>query len=166
MLERLHGRRIEVSRLQAAAFSRLNTPDPMGLYALGSRSRIIHLFVVRVRTTLRRTRQAWQGDQSPLPYKAVLLKEDSVLGSKAKGFAGTTVAALVAAALAAGPAAAADSTIYACIDKATGHARLTSSGAKGGVPLTADSKCTSGEFATKMFWNQTGPAGCYWRYWR
>src|SRR3954471_17356975 len=101
-----------------------------------------------------------QRDQSLPPNAAnVSSGRKSVERSKAKGLAAITAAALAAAALAAGPASAADSMIYACIDKSSGLARLTSTGARGGVPLTATSVCASSEFATKLFWNQTGPQG-------
>ena len=76
--------------------------------------------------------------------------------SRAKGFAGITVAALTAAALVAGPAAAADTTIYSCIDKKSGNARLVT---KSGQPLTAATVCDGNEYSTKIFWNQTGPTG-------
>src|SRR4051794_11447498 len=82
--------------------------------------------------------------------------EFSVPSSRSKGLAGITVAALASAALVAGPASAADSVIYACIDKKTGDARLVTSK---GVPLTSSTVCDPSEYATKIFWNQTGPQG-------
>src|SRR5215212_3689568 len=101
--------------------------------------------------------QRVQGDYvAPSKRGSVLHRGILVQVSRSKGLAGITVAALASAALAAGPASAADSVIYACIDKKTGDARLVTNK---GVPLTSSTVCDPSEYATKMFWNQTGPQG-------
>src|SRR4051795_10550572 len=72
-----------------------------------------------------------------------------------KGTAGGVLAAFVVAASAA--SASADATIYACINKTTGAPRTHMPTT--GVALTSSDACTKAEFATKVFWNVTGPQG-------
>src|SRR5215208_5442407 len=86
-----------------------------------------------------------KGSVAPSKRGSALHRGNSVQRSRSKGLAGITVAALTAAAFAAGPAAAADTFIYSCIDKKTGDARLVT---KAGAPLTSSTVCDPNEYAT------------------
>ena len=77
---------------------------------------------------------------------------------KAKGLAGIT-AAVVVTAVCASSAWAAPSVIYACVDKDTGIPRTNEENSDPS-PLTSSSGVIRNhEYATKLFWNVTGPQG-------